>query len=97
MITRSFARIHETNLKKQGVLALTFVNPADYDRIREKDQLSIVGLKDLAPGKEVKVIAWHEDGTKDEFMTKHSYNARQLEWFRYGSALNMLRENKAKA
>lgn len=97
VITRSFARIHETNLKKQGVLALTFVNPADYDRIREKDQLSIVGLKDLAPGKEVKVIAWHEDGTKDEFMTKHSYNARQLEWFRYGSALNMLRENKAKA
>lgn len=56
-----------------------------------------MGLKNLAPGKSVKVVAFHEDGTKDEFMTRHSYNERQLEWFRYGSALNMLRENKKKA
>lgn len=97
IIARSFARIHESNLKKQGILALTFENPADYERIREKDTLTIMGLKNLAPGKSVKVVAFHEDGTKDEFMTRHSYNERQLEWFRYGSALNMLRENKKKA
>lgn len=97
VLTRSFARIHEANLKKQGLLALTFQNPADYDRIREKDRLSIVGLKNLAPGKPVQIVAWHEDGTKDEFLAVHSYNERQLSWFRYGSALNELRAKEKKA
>lgn len=97
IIARSFARIHETNLKKQGILALTFVKPADYDKIQEKDKISIVGLNELAPGKQVKVILTHEDGSKDEVLTQHSYNERQLEWFRYGSALNMLREQRKAA
>ncbi|HVX01851.1 MAG TPA: hypothetical protein VHA09_01735, partial [Nitrososphaera sp.] len=91
VIARSFARIHETNLKKQGVLALTFADPADYDKILEDDRLSIVGLKDLQAGKTVKCIISHADGRTEEIELKHSYNSSQIEWFRAGSALNLLR------
>jgi aconitate hydratase len=90
IIARSFARIHETNLKKQGLLALTFFDPADYDRIRETDTLSIVGLKDLAPGKPVTVVINHADKTTEPIVTKHTMNDEQISWFKAGSALNKL-------
>ena len=89
VIARSFARIHESNLKKQGLLALTFENPADYDRIREDDRLSLVGLADLAPGKPVECRVRHADGTLETVRLHHSFGASQLEWFRAGSALNL--------
>ena len=88
VLAKSLARIHESNLKKQGVLALTFVNPADYDRIREKDRISVLGLASIAPGKTVTIELTHEDGSKERFEAGHSYNAKQLEWWRAGSALN---------
>lgn len=91
VITKSFARIHETNLKKQGVLALTFANPADYDRIQQKDLLTIRGLKDLAPGKDLTLEVKHENGSVDKIPVKHSYNAEQIKWFKAGSALNLIR------
>ncbi|WP_413577788.1 aconitate hydratase [Bdellovibrio sp. HCB290] len=91
VITKSFARIHETNLKKQGVLALTFANPKDYDKIQEADKVSLVDLKDLAPGKPVKMILKHADGSTETIEAKHTYNAEQLKWFRAGSALNLIR------
>ncbi len=90
IITKSFARIHETNLKKQGILALTFANPEDYDKIREDDRVSIVGLNELAPNKPVKMIVKHSDGTTDEIWLNHSYNANQIEWFKAGGALNLV-------
>lgn len=89
VITRSFARIHESNLKKQGLLALTFQDPKDYDRIREDDRISLVGLQELAPGKPVRCIVKHADGTSEELRLNHSYSESQLEWFRVGSALNL--------
>jgi len=89
VIARAFARIHESNLKKQGLLALTFADPADYDKIREDDRLSLVGLKDMAPGKSVECRVRHADGTTDTLQLRHSYGASQLEWFRKGSALNL--------
>jgi aconitate hydratase len=91
VIAKSFARIHETNLKKQGILALTFSNPADYDKIRESDKISLVGLDKIEQGKPVKCVIAHEDGSKEEILLAHSYNAAQIEWFRKGSALNVLR------
>ena len=91
VITKSFARIHETNLKKQGVLALTFANPLDYEKIQEKDQLSIRGLKDLAPGKSLTLELRHADGTKETVEVKHTYNQEQIKWFKAGSALNLIR------
>jgi aconitate hydratase len=91
VIARSFARIHETNLKKQGILALTFKDGADYDRISEDDLISLVGLEDLSPGKLVTCILHHNDGSEDCLSLQHSYSASQLEWFRSGSALNILR------
>ena len=90
VLAKSLARIHESNLKKQGILALTFVNPADYDKIREKDRISVLGLKDLAPGRRVTVELTHEDGSKERFEAQHSYNEKQLSWFRAGSALNAI-------
>jgi len=90
VITRSFARIHETNLKKQGILAVTFEDPQDYEKIRETDKISIIGLDKLQPGKPVKCKILHEDGTKDEINLKHSYNNFQIQWFYSGSALNVL-------
>lgn len=91
VIARSFARIHETNLKKQGVLALTFANPADYDKILEDDRLSIVGLNDMQEGKPVKCVIHHADGRIEEIALKHSYNSAQIAWFKAGSALNLMR------
>jgi aconitate hydratase len=95
VIVRSFARIHESNLKKQGLLALTFPNPADYDKIREDDRISLVGLKDLAPGKPVQCIIKHSDGTSETLNLNHSYGASQVEWFRLGSALNLFHKEPA--
>ncbi len=91
VITKSFARIHETNLKKQGVLAATFVDVKDYDKVQEKDLLSIKGLNDLAPGKSLFLEAKHADGTVDKIEIKHTYNAEQIKWFKAGSALNLIR------
>ncbi|MBC7741721.1 MAG: aconitate hydratase [Bdellovibrionaceae bacterium] len=91
VIVKSFARIHETNLKKQGVLALHFVLPADYEKIQEKDLLSITGLQALEPGKNLFLMAKHADGTTDMIEVKHTYNAEQIKWFRAGSALNLIR------
>jgi aconitate hydratase len=89
VIVRSFARIHESNLKKQGLLALTFQNPGDYDRVREDDRISLVGLRDMAPGKPVECVVKHADGTSETLRLSHSFAASQLDWFRKGSALNL--------
>ena len=89
VIVRSFARIHESNLKKQGLLALAFQNPGDYDKIREDDRISLVGLRDMAPGKPVECMVKHSDGTSETLRLNHSFAASQLEWFRKGSALNL--------
>ncbi len=91
VITKSFARIHETNLKKQGVLALTFENVKDYEKIQEKDLLTIRGLKDIAPGKNLTLQLKHADGTTENFQVKHTYNTEQIKWFKAGSALNLIR------
>jgi len=95
VIAKSFARIHETNLKKQGLLALTFSNPADYDKIQETDRLSLVDLNKLEQGKPVKCVITHADGKKEEILLSHTFNSSQIDWFRQGSALNVLR-NKNK-
>ena len=95
VIAKSFARIHETNLKKQGLLALTFSNSSDYDKIQETDRLSLVDLDKLAQGKHVKCIISHDDGKNEEILLSHTFNSSQIEWFRQGSALNVLR-NKNK-
>ncbi len=91
VITKSLARIHETNLKKQGVLALTFSNPDDYEKILEDDKISLKNLNELEPQKQVKCIISHTDGNKEEISLNHSYNKSQIEWFKSGSALNVLR------
>lgn len=88
ILAKSFARIHETNLKKQGMLAVTFADKADYDRIREHDLISVVGLKEFSPGRNLEVILHHEDGTEERFVVQHTYNEQQIGWFRAGSALN---------
>ncbi|MBL7001434.1 MAG: aconitate hydratase [Nitrosopumilus sp.] len=94
VITKSLARIHETNLKKQGVLALTFSNTDDYDKILEDDKISLMNLNDLEPHKQVKCIISHSGGNKDEILLNHSYNKSQIEWFKAGSALNVLKNNQ---
>lgn len=91
VLAKSLACIHESNLKKQGILALTFVNPADYDKIQEKDRISVLNLNTLAPNSRVVIELTHENGTKERFEAKHSYNEKQLSWFRAGSALNALK------
>ena len=88
ILAKSFARIHETNLKKQGMLAITFVDKADYDKIQEHDVLSVTGLVDFMPGHNLTVVLHHEDGTKESFEVQHTYNEQQIGWFRAGSALN---------
>jgi len=95
VIVRSFARIHESNLKKQGLLALTFSDPAHYDLIREDDRISLVGLQDLAPGKPVQCIVQHADGTSETLSLHHSYGPSQFEWFKKGSALNLFHTEAA--
>ena len=91
ILVKSFARIHETNLKKQGMLALTFANPADYDLIQENDLIDIVGLTSFAPGKPLEVVFHHADGTHDRVVANHTYNQGQIEWFKAGSALNLIK------
>lgn len=93
VIVKSFARIHETNLKKQGLLALTFADKGDYNKIEERDIIDITGLKGFAPGKQVEVILNHSDGRKEKILANHSYNETQIEWFKAGSALNLIRKN----
>ena len=95
VIVRSFARIHETNLKKQGVLALTFADKADYDKIQEKDKIDIMGLTDFQAGKSLSLKLTHEDGTTDKVVANHSYNDVQIEWFKAGSALNLIRKQNS--
>jgi aconitate hydratase len=95
VIARSFARIHESNLKKQGVLPLTFVDPAEYEKVLETDRVSITGLRELAPGRKLRVTLHHADGGTDSFDVAHTLNAEQIEWFRAGSALNLLRDQQA--
>ncbi len=89
IIVRSFARIHETNLKKQGVLPLTFADPADYEKILVDDRISIVGLADLTPGSPVTAVIHHNNGGTEEITLNHSLNDEQVEWFKAGSALNV--------
>jgi len=91
VIVRSFARIHETNLKKQGLLPLTFADPADYEKVHERDRVSVLGLAALAPGKSLRVVFHHADGRRDDLEVRHTFNAEQIAWFRAGSALNVLR------
>jgi aconitate hydratase len=93
IIVKSFARIHETNLKKQGVLPLTFVNKSDYDRILETDRLSIVGLDRFLPDENLNVIIIHQDGSGETIQVKHTFNSSQIEWFKAGSALNLIRKS----
>lgn len=95
ILVKSFARIHETNLKKQGMLALTFANPADYDKIKEDGQIDIVGLTSFAPGKPLSIVLHHADGSSDQFEVNHTYNEQQIEWFKAGSALNIIRKSVA--
>jgi aconitate hydratase len=95
VLVKSFARIHETNLKKQGMLALTFANPADYDKIQEDDNIDIIGLTTFTPGIPLTILLHHSDGTKDEIKANHSYNAQQIEWFKAGGALNIIRAQLA--
>lgn len=96
VLVKSFARIHETNLKKQGMLGLTFVNKEDYDKVREDDTISVLGLKEFAPDKNLLVKLEHSDGTEDTFEVAHTYNETQISWFKAGSALNLIREHSAK-
>lgn len=91
VIVKSFARIHETNLKKQGMLALTFANPSDYDKIQEDDRLSIIGLQSFAPKKNLTLVIKHKDGKEERVELSHSFNEEQIRWFKAGSALNLLR------
>jgi aconitate hydratase len=92
VIVRSFARIHQSNLKKQGVLPLTFADPADYDKVRETDRVSVRGLSDIAPDRPLQATFHHEDGSEDTVDVTHTLNDEQHEWFKAGSALNLLRQ-----
>lgn len=92
VLVKSFARIHETNLKKQGMLALTFTDKSDYDKILEDDTIDILGLKDFTPGKALQIVLHHQDGTKDQILVNHTYNHQQIEWFKAGGALNIIRK-----
>jgi len=91
LLVKSFARIHETNLKKQGMLALTFDNKADFDKIQEDDTFDILGLKDFKPGQQLTIVLNHADGKTDQFKVNHTYNENQIEWFKAGGALNIIR------
>ena len=95
VLVKSFARIHETNLKKQGMLALTFDNKADYEKFREDDSIDINGLTTFMPDQKLQMVLNHADGTKDEIMVNHSYNEQQIEWFKEGAALNIIRRDFA--
>ncbi len=94
VLAKSFARIHETNLKKQGMLALTFADPADYDRIREDDLISVRGLESFSPSAPLEVVLHHSDGSEERVQANHTYNDLQISWFKAGSALNYLKNNE---
>jgi len=94
IIVKSFARIHETNLKKQGMLPLTFANPADYDKIQEDDKLSILGLEELKPETKLTLVLIHKDGTEDKAILSHTFNEAQIKWFKAGSALNVIAQSQ---
>ena len=91
VLVKSFARIHETNLKKQGMLALTFANPGDYSKIMEDDILDLNGLETFAPGKPLELKLRHADGTSETIAINHSYSDQQIHWFKSGSALNYMK------
>ncbi|TSA51689.1 MAG: aconitate hydratase, partial [Sphingobacteriales bacterium] len=95
VLVKSFARIHETNLKKQGMLGLTFSNPDDYNKIKEDDNIDIVGLKTFTPEVPLTLVLNHADGSKEEIIVNHTYNAQQIEWFKAGGALNIIRMAQA--
>ena len=97
ILVKSFARIHETNLKKQGMLAITFADKADYDKIQEDDTLDIVGLTSFTPGVQLTVVLHHKDGSSDSISVNHTYNEQQIEWFKAGGALNVIRRDFAAA
>ena len=94
VLVKSFARIHETNLKKQGMLGLTFDNKDDYDKIQENDTIDIIGLTEFAPNKPLTIVLHHEDGTTEEILANHTYNEQQIQWFKAGGALNIIRANQ---
>ena len=94
VIVKSFARIHETNLKKQGMLGLTFANEADFDLIQEDDTFNFVDLASFAPGKPLTIEIQHADGSSDAIKVNHTYNAQQIDWFRAGSALNLIKQQQ---
>ena len=91
ILVKSFARIHETNLKKQGMLALTFANKDDYNKIKEDDTIDIIGLESFSPEKPLTVVLNHKDGTIEKISANHTYNQSQFEWFKAGSALNLIK------
>ncbi|MBI3883182.1 MAG: aconitate hydratase, partial [Sphingobacteriales bacterium] len=95
VLVKSFARIHETNLKKQGMLGLTFANKEDYDKIQEDDTIDIVGLNEFAPNQPLHLILNHKDGSSDTIAVNHTYNEQQIEWFKAGGALNIIRREFA--
>mgnify|MGYP001555223085 CR=1 FL=1 len=91
-LVRSFARIHETNLKKQGMLGLTFENKQDYELVQEGDLVDVLGLTELAPGKPLEIVLHNSDGSSDRFLANHTLNENQIQWFKAGSALNLIRQ-----
>jgi aconitate hydratase len=95
VLVKSFARIHETNLKKQGMLGLTFANKEDYNKIQEDDTIDVIGLTSFTPGKPLQLVLHHADGTSESFDVNHSYNAQQIHWFKEGGALNVIRKEAA--
>ena len=95
VLVKSFARIHETNLKKQGMLGLTFADKADYDKIREDDVVNFLDLDQFAPEKQLSIEFVHNDGTKDTIKANHTYNEQQIDWFKAGSALNLIKRMEA--
>jgi aconitate hydratase len=95
VLVKSFARIHETNLKKQGMLGITFANEADYDLIQEDDTFNFIDLADFAEGKPLSIEIIHADGTKDTVVANHTYNDQQIDWFKEGSALNLIKKQNA--
>jgi aconitate hydratase len=94
ILVKSFARIHETNLKKQGMLGITFAEPSDYEKIQEDDVIDITGLTTFAPDKQLTVVLHHADGATESFPVNHTYNTQQIEWFKAGGALNIIRNQQ---
>ena len=92
VLVKSFARIHETNLKKQGMLGITFDNENDYDLIQEDDTFNFIDLKEFAPGKKITIEVVHSNGVKEIVLANHTYNSQQIEWFKEGSALNLIKK-----